>query len=86
MSSSLDVSGMTMIHLDYWTPDSSALNLSLISTGPVETPYAIEVTAGQWVSVDIPLTEFSGVVDLTDVIQLKFDGNGTIFLVNIYFH
>ncbi len=86
LSSSLDVSGMTMIHLDYWTPDSSALNLSLISTGPVETPYAIEVTAGQWVSVDIPLTEFSGVVDLTDVIQLKFDGNGTIFLDNIYFH
>jgi len=86
LSSSLDVSGMTMIHVDYWTPDSSALNLSLISTGPVETPYAIEVTAGQWVSVDIPLTEFSGVVDLTDVIQLKFDGNGTIFLDNIYFH
>ena len=86
LSSSLDVSGMTMIHLDYWTPDSSALNLSLISTGPVETPYAIEVTAGQWVSVDIPLTEFSGVVDLTDVIQLKFDGNGTIFLDNIYFN
>jgi len=85
-SSSLDVSGMTMIHVDYWTPDSSALNLSLISTGPVETPYAFEVTAGEWVSVDIPLTEFSGVVDLTDVIQLKFDGNGTIFLDNIYFH
>ena len=85
-SSSLDVSGMTMIHVDYWTPDSSALNLSLISTGPVETPYAFEVTTGEWVSVDIPLTEFSGVVDLTDVIQLKFDGNGTIFLDNIYFH
>jgi len=85
-SSSLDVSGMTMIHVDYWTPDSSALNLSLISTGPLETPYAFEVTAGEWVSVDIPLTEFSGVVDLTDVIQLKFDGNGTIFLDNIYFH
>lgn len=82
----LDVSGMTMVHVDYWTADSSALNLSLISTGPSETPYAFEITNGQWVSVDIPLTEFSDVVDLTDVIQLKFDGNGTIFLDNIYFY
>ncbi|MCR9226002.1 MAG: hypothetical protein NXH90_01085 [Flavobacteriaceae bacterium] len=85
-TSALDVSGMTMVHVDYWTQDSSALNLSLISTGPTETPYAFEVTTGEWVSVDIPLTEFSGVVDLTDVIQLKFDGDGTIFLDNIYFH
>lgn len=82
----LDVSGMTMVHVDYWTPDSSALNLSLISTGPAETPYAFEITNGEWVSVDIPLTEFSDVVDLTDVIQLKFDGNGTIYLDNIYFY
>ena len=35
-------------------------------------------------SVDIPLTAFAG-VDLTDVIQLKFDGNGTIWLDNLYF-
>ncbi|KAB5489476.1 MULTISPECIES: hypothetical protein [Flagellimonas] len=81
----LNVSGMTMVHVDYWTADSSALNLSLISSGPVETPYAFDISNGEWVSVDIPLTEFSSVVDLTDVIQLKFDGNGTIFLDNIYF-
>lgn len=86
LASSIDVSAMTMIHLDYWTADSSTINLSLISTGPAETPYSIDVTTGQWVSVDIPLSEFSAVVDLTDIIQLKFDGNGTIYLDNIYFH
>jgi len=32
----------------------------------------------------VPLTAFTG-VDLTNVIQLKFDGNGTIFLDNLYF-
>ncbi|SFB66363.1 hypothetical protein SAMN04487891_10149 [Flagellimonas taeanensis] len=84
-ASPLDVSASTMIHVDFWTADSSSLNLSLISTGPAETPYAFDITNGEWVSVDIPLSEFSGVVDLTDVIQLKFDGNGTIFLDNIYF-
>lgn len=81
----IDVSGMTMIHVDYWTPDATALNLSLISPGPAETPYAFGLTTGQWVSVDIPLESFSSVVDLGEVIQLKFDGNGTLFLDNIYF-
>lgn len=82
----LDVSGTTMVHVDYWTPDSSELNLSLISPGPAEIPYSFDITNGEWVSVDIPLTAFSDVVDLTDVIQLKFDGNGTIYLDNIYFY
>ncbi len=81
----IDASAMTMIHVDYWTPDATALNLSLISTGPAETPYAFAVTTGHWTGVDIPLSAFSSVVDLTDIIQLKFDGNGTIYLDNIYF-
>jgi hypothetical protein len=87
-ASAIDVSVMTMIHVDYWTADSSSLNLSLISPGtpPKETPYAFTLVTGQWVSVDIPLSEFSSVVDLSDVFQLKFDGNGTIYLDNIYFH
>ncbi|NDV44208.1 hypothetical protein [Flagellimonas sediminis] len=85
-ASALDVSGMTMLHVDYWTADSSTLNGYLISSGPAETAHSFAITTGEWVSVDIPLTEFSGVVDLTDVIQLKFDGNGTIYLDNIYFY
>jgi hypothetical protein len=46
------------------------------------------VTANQWVSYDIPLTEFSG-VDLADIIQIKFTGGTgteTIYLDNIYFY
>ncbi|WP_041632796.1 carbohydrate binding domain-containing protein [Maribacter sp. HTCC2170] len=82
----LDISGMSMLHMDYWTADSSALNGFLISSGPVEIAYSFAITTGQWVSVDIPLTEFSGVVDLMDVVQMKFDGNGTIYLDNIYFY
>ena len=85
-ASALDVSGMTMVHVDYWTANSTGFNGFLISTGPAETPHAFEVTTGQWVSVDIPLTTFSSVVDLMDVIQLKFDGDGTIYLDNIYFY
>jgi len=84
-ASALDVSGMTSLHFDYWTPNSTGFNASLISSGPAETPYAAAVTTGQWVGVDIPLSDFSSVVDLMDVIQMKFDGDGTIYLDNIYF-
>jgi hypothetical protein len=37
-----------------------------------------------WTSIDIPLSAFAP-VNLSDVIQLKFDGNGDIWLDNIYF-
>jgi len=79
-----DVSGMESLHLDFWTADSTALNVFLISSGPVEVAYTLTVMPNAWVSVDIPLTAFAG-VDLADVIQLKFDGNGTVFLDNLYF-
>ncbi len=83
----IDVSGMTMLHIDYWTADSTGFNAFLISPGPAETPYAeSSPTTGQWVSLDIPLSTFSSVVDLMDVFQMKFDGNGTIYLDNIYFY
>ncbi|MCB0532300.1 MAG: Ig-like domain-containing protein [Lewinellaceae bacterium] len=85
LGSSQDVSGMEYLHLDYWTANSSLLNVYLISTGPKETAYALSVPTTGWSSVDIPLSAFTD-VDLSDVIQLKFDGNGTIFLDNIYFY
>lgn len=86
LSGSVDVSDKTHLHLDYYTGNSSVLNIFLISPGPVETPYALTVpTNDQWISVDIPLSEFSP-VDLMNVFQLKFDGNGDIYLDNIYFY
>ena len=85
LAANQDVSGMGFLHLDYWTSNSSALNLFLISPGPVETPYVLKVpTEGKWTSVDIPLSNFSP-VDLKNVFQFKFDGNGDIYLDNIYF-
>ncbi|MFK7905864.1 MAG: T9SS type A sorting domain-containing protein, partial [Chitinophagales bacterium] len=85
LDGTLDVSGMSHLHLDYWTANSTALNVFLISDGPVETPYALNVPTSGWASVDIPLTAFSP-VDLAALIQFKFDGSGDIYLDNIYFH
>jgi hypothetical protein len=85
LGSSTDVSGMEFLHIDYWTANSSALNAYLISTGPIETPKALSVPTSGWESIDIPLGDFSP-VDLADLIQFKFDGNGDIYLDNIYFY
>jgi hypothetical protein len=82
-----DVSAMEFLHIDYWTANSTALNASIISTGPSEKAKALTVpTNGNWTSIDIPLSEFTPPVNLANIIQLKFDGNGDIFLDNIYFY
>ncbi|MEZ4954206.1 MAG: Ig-like domain-containing protein [Saprospiraceae bacterium] len=85
LNGSADVSGMEFLHIDYWTANSSALNVYLISPGPIETPKTLSVPTSGWASVDIPLGDFSP-VDLADLIQFKFDGNGDIYLDNIYFY
>ena len=85
LGSSQNVSGMSFLHIDYWTSNSTSLKTYLISTGPVEKSKVLMVPTSGWQSIEIPLSDFSP-VNLSDVIQLKFDGNGDIHLDNIYFH
>jgi len=86
-----DVSGKTMVHFDVWSVESVTFNFSLISDGPLETPVSITSDAAAWKSIDIPLSEFSSVVDLTQIIQFKFDDAGSgdapsFYIDNIYFY
>jgi hypothetical protein len=80
----LDVSGYDSIHIDFWTPNSTLLNFYLISPGN-EIAYTLPITQETWVSIDIPLADFVPPVNLSDVIQFKVDGNGTVFFDNWYF-
>jgi len=80
-----DVTTMEFLHIDYWTDNSTALNAFLISGNTTEVPKALSVPTSGWNSIDIPLGDFSP-VDLADVIQFKFDGNGDIYLDNIFFY
>lgn len=85
IGSSQNVTSKTFLHLDYYTANSTLLKVYLISTGPVEKSFTLPTPSpGGWNSVDIPLSSFSP-VNLADVIQLKFDGNGDIYLDNILF-
>lgn len=86
LGSNQNVSNMTFLHLDFWTANSTTLNVFLISPGPAEKPYALTVPSSGWSSIDIPLTAFSPTVNLNNVFQFKFEGNGDIYFDNILFH
>ncbi len=83
--SSQNVSSYGYLHLDYYSANATDLEVYLISPGPVETAYSLSVPTGSgWRSVDIPLAEFTPVA-LAEVFQLKFVGNGNVYLDNILF-
>jgi hypothetical protein len=86
-SQNLSAAGMVSLHIDFWTANSTDFSVYLISPGPVETEVLLVPpgTTGSWVSVDIPLSSFAP-VDLSDVFQFKFEGDGTIYLDNLIFH
>ena len=82
--STTDVSAMEYVHLDYYTNDATALDLFLISTGPLENAYPIPVVTGSWQSIDIPLSAYT-VPELDKVFSFKTVGDGTVYFDNIYF-
>ena len=76
---------MEYVHLDYYTNDALLLiGFSLISASPtVENNYIISPISGSWQSIDIPLSSYNA--NLDRVFQFKTEGNGTVYLDNIYF-
>lgn len=80
-----DLSEMEFLRFDYWSANTNSFEFYLISPGPVEDGYTVDVKKHQWQSLEVPLSAFPN-VDLSDVFQLKVVGSGTLFLDNIYFH
>lgn len=83
--SSVDVSTMEWFHLNYWTDNSSNLQIYLINPGPVETFVDLPVVKDSWQSVTIPLSEYTDEITLSNVFQIKIVGDGTLYLDNLYF-
>lgn len=84
-----DVSEHDFIHLDFWTPNATALNFVLISASTPEVAYPLTIETEEWVSVDIPLSHFSDQgLELSDIFQFKVDGGDgtvTVYFDNWYF-
>ena len=82
--STTDVSAMEYLHLDYYTNDATTLDFSLISPGPSENASSIPVVKDGWQSIDIPISEYT-IPQLDRVLQFKTEGDGTVYLDNLYF-
>ena len=91
---SVDVSGMEYIHLDVWTADAvTQIETSLINgpSGSTEAPVTVGLTANDWTSIDIPISDYTDQgLSVNEIFQLKFVGEpwaaGTVFIDNIYFY
>jgi len=90
----VDVSQMEYLHLDVWTAEAvTDIETSLINnaSGTVtEAPVTRSLTANDWTSIDIPISEYTDQgLTVTEIFQLKFVGTpwaaGTVFIDNIYF-
>ena len=85
LAGSIDLSGYTHLHVDYYTPDGNTFAFTPVSPGSKEKVLNQTVTAGQWNSYDVRLSDFTGVA-LNEVFQFKFDqgGNKTGYIANVY--
>lgn len=83
----LNCASMESFHVDVWCEEDMTLRFVPIHGG-AEVGVTKSVVGEQWNSIDIPLTEFAGVTNWTNVSQLKIDNvpSKTFWLNNIYFY
>jgi Secretion system C-terminal sorting domain/PKD-like domain len=92
----IDVSSMTTLHIDFWTPNCTTFDVYLINqalpAGQVgfsgEQAVSLSPTQSGWNSFDIPMSSYS-TLELNHIQQLKFvatpSGTTTAYMDNIYF-
>ncbi|MFN4946074.1 MAG: PKD domain-containing protein [Chryseotalea sp.] len=100
LPSNVDASAMQFLHVDIWVAAGTDRQVKVspinAGTGAAEFLVNVPLTPGQWNSVDLPKSSFTGMT-WNAINQLKFDGqfngNGTanttpfnIYLDNIYFY
>jgi len=98
-SSPVDASTMTHINFDYWTPNGTVFKILLVDWGADktygggdDTQHEIglsSVTQGEWVSVSIPLSDFTQMTGKGAIAQYILVAepwlDATYFIDNMYF-
>lgn len=98
----IDATAMSRLHLDVWTRDSPFLLVKLVDFGAnaaygggddseheltFNASSSPALVAGQWVSLDIPLSQFTGLTSRRNLAQLVLSADTkTVFIDNVYFH
>ncbi len=83
----MDCSTMEALHLDVWAANDFSFRVVPIHGG-TEVGVTVQVQGQQWNAIDIPMTEFAGVTNWSNVYQIKIDNaaNQTFWLNNVYFY
>ncbi len=95
----IDASEMEFFHTDVWTADATEIRIKLVDFGANEAydggdDVEHEITISNperntWISVKIPLSEFTGLTTRANIAQLIYSGqpagSATIFIDNVYF-
>ena len=101
----IDASAMTHFHMDVWIPDDTSFRIKIVDFGEDnvfggmnDTEHELTLSAastpalvaGEWVSLDIPLTDFTGLTARENLAQIILSGPiatlSTVFVDNLYFH
>ena len=85
---------LTTLHVDVWTPAGTQFGVKLVTNaGEFQVGYDnTTIKTGQWISLEIPLTSYTG-MDKSTIHELLFVDNltappehQTFFIDNVYFH
>ena len=99
----INASQMTHFHLDIWTPDATALpaafRVLLVDFGADgnfdggdDSSHEVTINSPtlkteEWVSIDIPLSDFTGLTSRTNIAQLVLSGDlPNLFVDNVYYY
>lgn len=92
----VNATAMTFFHIDIWTPNSTTFKVKLVDFGAngtygggddTEHELAFTPLLGQWISYDIPLTDFTNLTARAHLAQLILVGSiSTIYVDNVYFY
>ena len=96
----VDASNMTHFHTDVWIENGTTFRVKLVDVGAdgsfdgdntTEDEVVFEnLPQGEWVSLDIPLSDFPNLTNRTNIAQYIYSGlpagEVDVYLDNIYFH
>jgi hypothetical protein len=95
----MDVTDMTHLHLDFWTPNMTTFRVKLVDFGSdgiygggndTEHELTYTPTLENWINLDIPLSSFTNLAARNHIAQLIFSGNpagsGVVYVDNVLFH
>ncbi|MCH8568538.1 MAG: T9SS type A sorting domain-containing protein [Balneolales bacterium] len=98
VTNQIDASEMEFFHIDVWTPNMDVVRVKLVDFGPSgelggdDSEHEItftNLTKGEWNSLQIPMSDFTGLLNRSNLAQLILSGTptgqATLFVTNVYF-